>query len=202
MTKRTVSSTTGVHTYTLSNGIESPRSSPRRGCTKQESTNFPFPRIHSHAGRQDLAEAEGAKNTREFKIYRWNPDDGANPRVDTYHVDLDDCGPMVLDASSRSRTRSTDADLPPLLPRGHLRLLRDEHRRHQHARLHQGHRRDQGGGEDLSAAAYAGGEGSGAGPDPFLRPARSIEPWLKTSTPTPAKEWRSLRGPREAGRAL
>ncbi len=41
---------------------------------------------------------EGAKNVRAFKIYRWNPDDGRNPRVDTYFVDMDDCGPMVLDA--------------------------------------------------------------------------------------------------------
>ncbi len=41
---------------------------------------------------------EGAKHTRTFRIYRWNPDDGQNPRVDTYTVDLDDCGPMVLDA--------------------------------------------------------------------------------------------------------
>jgi succinate dehydrogenase / fumarate reductase, iron-sulfur subunit len=40
----------------------------------------------------------GAKNTRTFRIYRWNPDDGQNPRVDSYVVDLDDCGPMVLDA--------------------------------------------------------------------------------------------------------
>jgi succinate dehydrogenase / fumarate reductase, iron-sulfur subunit len=39
-----------------------------------------------------------AKRTTEFRIYRWNPDDGANPRIDTYHVDRDDCGPMVLDA--------------------------------------------------------------------------------------------------------
>jgi len=39
----------------------------------------------------------GASRTREFKIYRWNPDDGQNPRLDTYHVDLEDCGPMVLD---------------------------------------------------------------------------------------------------------
>ena len=35
---------------------------------------------------------------REFQIYRWNPDDGQNPRTDTYEVDLDACGPMVLDA--------------------------------------------------------------------------------------------------------
>jgi succinate dehydrogenase / fumarate reductase, iron-sulfur subunit len=41
---------------------------------------------------------EGAKNLRKFQIYRWNPDDGENPRVDTYFVDLDTCGPMVLDA--------------------------------------------------------------------------------------------------------
>ena len=38
------------------------------------------------------------KNLRQFKIYRWNPDDGKNPRVDTYTLDMDKCGPMVLDA--------------------------------------------------------------------------------------------------------
>ncbi len=37
-------------------------------------------------------------NTKKFKIYRWSPDDEKNPRMDTYEVDLDDCGPMVLDA--------------------------------------------------------------------------------------------------------
>ncbi|MBS3647873.1 succinate dehydrogenase iron-sulfur subunit [Pseudaminobacter sp. 19-2017] len=40
----------------------------------------------------------GATRLREYRIYRWSPDDGENPRVDTYYVDLDDCGPMVLDA--------------------------------------------------------------------------------------------------------
>jgi succinate dehydrogenase / fumarate reductase iron-sulfur subunit len=40
----------------------------------------------------------GAKNLRAFKVYRWSPDEGQNPRVDTYQVDLDSCGPMVLDA--------------------------------------------------------------------------------------------------------
>jgi len=39
-----------------------------------------------------------AKNVTEFRIYRWSPDDDQNPRVDTYYVDRDDCGPMVLDA--------------------------------------------------------------------------------------------------------
>ncbi len=39
-----------------------------------------------------------AKRTKTFKIYRWNADDGRNPQIDSYQVDLDDCGPMVLDA--------------------------------------------------------------------------------------------------------
>ena len=38
-----------------------------------------------------------AKTLTEFRIYRWNPDDGKNPRMDTYYVDREDCGPMVLD---------------------------------------------------------------------------------------------------------
>ncbi len=39
-----------------------------------------------------------AKNLRAFKIYRYDPESGENPRVDTYYLDLADCGPMVLDA--------------------------------------------------------------------------------------------------------
>jgi len=35
---------------------------------------------------------------REYRIYRWNPDEGRNPRIDTYYVDTADCGPMILDA--------------------------------------------------------------------------------------------------------
>jgi succinate dehydrogenase / fumarate reductase iron-sulfur subunit len=39
----------------------------------------------------------GARNPREYRVYRWNPDDGQNPRIDTFFVDTDDCAPMVLD---------------------------------------------------------------------------------------------------------
>ena len=43
--------------------------------------------------------AEGTlKSARTLKVYRWNPDDEENPRVDSYVFDADDCGPMVLDA--------------------------------------------------------------------------------------------------------
>ena len=40
----------------------------------------------------------GATNTRKFHVYRYDPDSGKNPSVDTYDVDLDTCGPMILDA--------------------------------------------------------------------------------------------------------
>ena len=40
----------------------------------------------------------GAKDARTFKIYRYDPEDQRNPRVDSYEVDLATCGPMVLDA--------------------------------------------------------------------------------------------------------
>jgi len=41
---------------------------------------------------------DGAMRVKRFNIYRWNADDWQNPRVDTFEVDLDNCGPMVLDA--------------------------------------------------------------------------------------------------------
>lgn len=43
------------------------------------------------------SDSSSGGNVREVRVYRWNPDDGNNPVVDTYHVDLDTCGPMVLD---------------------------------------------------------------------------------------------------------
>ena len=39
-----------------------------------------------------------AKNVKTFEVYRWSPDDDANPRIDSFEIDLDRCGPMVLDA--------------------------------------------------------------------------------------------------------
>ncbi len=39
-----------------------------------------------------------AENLKEIKIYRYNPDDNENPRIDTFFIDLDKCGPMMLDA--------------------------------------------------------------------------------------------------------
>ena len=41
---------------------------------------------------------DGATNLKEFRIYRYDPESGDNPRLDTYFVDLDECGPMLLNA--------------------------------------------------------------------------------------------------------
>ncbi|MEO6081087.1 MAG: succinate dehydrogenase iron-sulfur subunit [Steroidobacteraceae bacterium] len=46
----------------------------------------------------------GAKKPRVFRIYRFDPDSGDNPRVDTYEVDMASCGPMVLDALIKIKT--------------------------------------------------------------------------------------------------
>ncbi|MEN8218545.1 MAG: succinate dehydrogenase iron-sulfur subunit [Pseudomonadota bacterium] len=45
-----------------------------------------------------INKVDGAKNVKKFLIYRYNPETENNPRLDTYEVDLDNCGPMVLDA--------------------------------------------------------------------------------------------------------
>ena len=39
-----------------------------------------------------------ATRVQRFEIYRWDPDSSEPPRIDRFDLDLDDCGPMVLDA--------------------------------------------------------------------------------------------------------
>ena len=41
---------------------------------------------------------EGTKNIKRFIVYRYDPSTEENPSTDTYEVDIDTCGPMVLDA--------------------------------------------------------------------------------------------------------
>jgi succinate dehydrogenase / fumarate reductase, iron-sulfur subunit len=40
----------------------------------------------------------GAKQPRVFRVYRFDPDSGEKPRIDSYEIDMASCGPMVLDA--------------------------------------------------------------------------------------------------------
>ena len=133
---------------------------------------------------------EGATNLRKFDIYRWTPDDGENPRVDTYFVDMDTCGPMVLDALIKIKTKLIQPDVPPVLSRGDLWILCDEHRR-----------------INTLACIYGMDEIKGdvkIYPLPhmpvvkdlipdlthFYAQHASIMPWLETKTNRPAKEWK------------
>jgi len=59
---------------------------------------FALPKNSRPMAGKSWPKPEGARNLREFRVYRWNPEDGQNPRVDSYFVNMDDCGPMVLDA--------------------------------------------------------------------------------------------------------
>ncbi len=59
---------------------------------------FTLPKNSKITEGETFKAAPDAKNVKRFRIYRWSPDDTSNPRIDTYEVDLDKCGPMVLDA--------------------------------------------------------------------------------------------------------
>ena len=50
--------------------------------------------------------AEGAANIRKFTVYRYDPDSGESPRYDSFEVDLDNCGPMVLDALIKMKSEA------------------------------------------------------------------------------------------------
>ena len=141
---------------------------------------------------------EGASRLREYRIYRWNPDEGDNPRVDTYYVDMDDCGPMVLDALIWIKNNVD----PTLTFRrscregicGSCAMNID--------------------GTNTLACTKGADEIAGTVkiyplphmsvvkdlvPDMthFYAQHRSIEPWLQTATPEPATEWRQSHEDRE-----
>ncbi len=66
-------------------------------------------KIDKKAGKTFKAPA-GSGKVQIFKIYRYDPDSGNNPRVDTYEVDMASCGPMVLDALIKIKNE-TDSTL-------------------------------------------------------------------------------------------
>ena len=92
----------------------------------------------------------GAKRVRDFKHLSLEP----GRRAESAHRHLRDRSRCLRsDGAGRAdqdqeRGRS-DADLSPLLPRGHLRLLRDEYRRRQHAGLPEADRGGEGRGAHL-----------------------------------------------------
>lgn len=73
---------------------------PRRTLFKR----FPIPRNFgvSSSSRIERGKtwpaATSLTRVKTFEIYRYDPDSNGNPRLDRFEVDLDTCGPMVLDA--------------------------------------------------------------------------------------------------------
>ena len=135
---------------------------------------------------------------KKFQIYRWNPDDGKTPQVDTYHVDMDDCGPMVLDALIKIKGE-IDSTLT------FRRSCREGICGSCAMNIN---------GTNGLACLNAVEDFSGAVkiyplphmevvkdlvPDMtnFYAQHRSIEPWLQTASPMPPKEWRQSRDDRE-----
>ena len=60
--------------------------------------NFTLP-ANSKIGRNGTAHrVSGATRVKRFTVYRYDPDSGQNPHYDSFEIDLDTCGPMVLDA--------------------------------------------------------------------------------------------------------
>jgi len=135
---------------------------------------------------------------RELRVYRYDPDTEANPRIDTYFIDLDDCGPMVLDGLLYIKNKID----PTLTLRrscregicGSCSMNID--------------------GFNTLACTKSMDEIKGAiriyplphlpvvkdlVPDlsTFYAQHRSIEPWLKTTSPTPDKEWLQSKPERE-----
>ncbi|MFT4057816.1 MAG: succinate dehydrogenase iron-sulfur subunit [Novosphingobium sp.] len=59
---------------------------------------FTLPANSKISKRGNVHKAEGATKVKKFTVYRYDPDSGENPRYDQFEIDLDQCGPMVLDA--------------------------------------------------------------------------------------------------------
>jgi len=154
-------------------------------------------KIDKSAGKTFKA-PPGAKRMRKFVIYRYDPDSGTNPRMDTYEVDMDQCGPMVLDALIKIKNE-VDSTLT------FRRSCREGICGSCAMNI---------GGLNTLACTRACDDLKGdvkiyplphmpvvkdLVPDltNFYAQYASIEPWLKTVTPTPQKEWRQSHEDRE-----
>src|SRR5450759_1842805 len=130
---------------------------------------FPVPRNFGMAPTSQIERGktwpapDGAIRVKKFEVYRYDPDSDKNPRIDTYEVDLDSCGPMVRRRADQDQERDRcHAHLSPLLPRGRLRFMFHEYRWHELAGLHTIYIEHSGAGNDLSSQSSARRQGPGA----------------------------------------
>ncbi|MGE0699292.1 MAG: succinate dehydrogenase iron-sulfur subunit [Hyphomicrobiaceae bacterium] len=141
---------------------------------------------------------EGKGDWKEFRVYRWSPDDDGGPRVDTYHIDRKQCGPMILDALIKIKN-----EIDPTLT--FRRSCREGICGSCAMNID---------GTNTLACLKAIEDVKGTVkiyplphmqvvkdlvPDMtnFYAQHRSIEPWLQTTTPTPPKEWKQAKEDRE-----
>lgn len=52
---------------------------------------------------------KGATRIKRLRIYRYDPEFGSNPRIDSYAIDRDKCGPMLLDALIKIKNEVDDS---------------------------------------------------------------------------------------------
>ncbi|WGM41171.1 succinate dehydrogenase iron-sulfur subunit [Caulobacter sp. NIBR1757] len=149
-------------------------------------------------GRHFAAPA-GAKRVKTFKIYRYDPEGLENPRWDTYDVDVDACGPMLLDVLIHIKNTID----PTLTFRRSCRegvcgsCSMNIGGRNTLACTH--------GWEEVPTKEITISPLPGMPvvkdlvPDltMFYAQYASIEPWLQTETPMPQKEWRQDPADRE-----
>ena len=134
----------------------------------------------------------GASKVKTFKIYRYDPDSGENPRWDTYDVDTSQCGPMVLDILIHIKN---DID-PTLTFRRSCRegicgsCAMNIDGRNALACI-QGHDECSGSKVAISPLPHMPVV-KDLIPDLTLFYAQyaSVQPWLQTETPEPQKEWK------------
>ena len=133
----------------------------------------------------------GAGKTKTFRVYRYDPEEPGNPRWDSYDVDVEACGPMVLDVLIHIKNT-----MDPTL--AFRRSCREGVCGSCAMNI---------GGRNTLACTHGWEEVPGKAcqvsplphmpvvkdlvPDLTLFYAQyaSIEPWLQTETPEPQKEW-------------
>ena len=141
-------------------------------------------------GRHHSAPA-GAAKVKTFKVYRYDPEGNDNPRWDTYDVDVDACGPMVLDVLIHIKNTMD----PTLAFRRSCRegvcgsCAMNVGGRNTLAGTH-GHAETPG-KECQIAPLPSMPVAKDLVPDltHFYAQYASIEPWLHTTSPEPQKEW-------------
>ena len=98
--------------------------------------NSRFPRIRKSAKANTGRRRQRSAHVKSFQIYRWDPDEGSQSDAWIHSRSISTiAGRWSSTRWSRSRRDRSDTVIPPVLPRRRVRLLRDEHRRAQHAGL-------------------------------------------------------------------